>query len=143
MASRYQLFGFNVNLVVLWIIVRFLFAIKKKKKQKKLVKIKLRVWECFKLPWLITTSVWYLNFRYRTPHLKLLVEDLNSRPRILIFGRRFEAEFVDYNNGQNIWEKLVFIWNSALREKFNFCFEGVFASIDKIFFLGGRLGTRV
>ena len=33
--------------------------------------------------------------------------------------------------------------NSALRKKFNFYFQGVSARIDKIFFLGGRLGTRL
>ena len=32
-------------------------------------------------------------------------------------------------------------WNSALREKFNFCFSRVFASIGKIFLLAGGLGT--
>ena len=35
---------------------------------------------------------------------------------------------------------LVSMWNSALREKFNFCFSRTFASIDKIFILAGRLG---
>ena len=29
-------------------------------------------------------------------------------------------------DGQNISEKLVFMWNSALRQKFNFYFQGVF-----------------
>ena len=38
---------------------------------------------------------------------------------------------------------LVSIWNSALRKKFNFCFSIVFASIDKIFILAGRLGTKL
>ena len=38
---------------------------------------------------------------------------------------------------------LVFLWNSALREKFNFCFSRVFASIDKISILAGRLGARL
>ena len=27
-----------------------------------------------------------------------------------------------YNHLHNIWDNLVFMWNSALREKFNFCF---------------------
>ena len=40
-------------------------------------------------------------------------------------------------------QNLVFIWNSALREKFNFYFSAVFASIDKIFILGGKIGTRL
>ena len=35
---------------------------------------------------------------------------------------------------------LVFLRNSALREKFNFYF---FDSINKIFILAGRLGTRL
>ena len=39
-------------------------------------------------------------------------------------------------------QTLVFILNSALWEKFNFCFSGFFARIDKNFNLGGRMGTR-
>ena len=31
-----------------------------------------------------------------------------------------------YNHSQNIWDKLVFIWNWALQEKFTFCFSGDF-----------------
>ena len=33
--------------------------------------------------------------------------------------------------------------NSALREKFNFCFSRAFAIANKIFILAGRLGTRL
>ena len=33
------------------------------------------------------------------------------------------------------------MWNSALREKFNFFFQEFFASIDKIFILVGGLGA--
>ena len=40
-------------------------------------------------------------------------------------------------------EALFFMWNTALRENYNFYFLSVFASIDKIFILGGRLGTRL
>ena len=28
------------------------------------------------------------------------------------------------------------MWNSTLRERFNFCFQGIFASFNKIFTLG-------
>ena len=35
---------------------------------------------------------------------------------------------------------LVFMWNSALWEKFNFYFQGV---LTKMLFFGGRLGTRL
>ena len=38
---------------------------------------------------------------------------------------------------------LVFMWNSALREKFDFLFSRVFGSINKTFILAGRLGTRL
>ena len=38
---------------------------------------------------------------------------------------------------------LVFIWTSALQEKFFFNFSGVFAVIDKIFILGVTLGTSL
>ena len=39
---------------------------------------------------------------------------------------------------------LAFMWSSALRKKFNFCFfQGFFPSIDKIFILAGRLDTRL
>ena len=41
-------------------------------------------------------------------------------------------------------QPLLFTWNNALREKFSFYFQGVFfTSIYKLFFLGGRLGTRL
>ena len=36
-----------------------------------------------------------------------------------------------------------FMWNSALRKKFNFYFQQFFASIAKIFILGGKLDTRL
>ena len=36
---------------------------------------------------------------------------------------------------------LVFMWNSWRREKFNFCVARVFASINKICILSGRLAT--
>ena len=38
---------------------------------------------------------------------------------------------------------LVFMRNSALREKVNFCFSRVFASVNKMFILAGRLGTTL
>ena len=34
---------------------------------------------------------------------------------------------------------LVFVWSSALRERVNFCFSRVFASIDKTFIFAGGL----
>ena len=37
---------------------------------------------------------------------------------------------------------LVFMCNSALREEFNFCIPGFFASINKIYILARRLSTR-
>ena len=41
-------------------------------------------------------------------------------------------------------QTLVFMWNSALWEKFNFFSSAVlFANNDKIFILGGKLGTRL
>ena len=38
---------------------------------------------------------------------------------------------------------LVFMWNNAQREKFNFFFQEFFASFDKTFILAGGLGTRL
>ena len=38
---------------------------------------------------------------------------------------------------------LVFMQNSALREKFNFCFSRVFAIINKILISTGRLDARL
>ena len=38
---------------------------------------------------------------------------------------------------------LVFMWNMALLQTFNLCFSKVFARINKIFTLVGRLHTRV
>ena len=47
----------------------------------------------------------------------------------------------------NIWPKLQsftqYLRNSTIREKFNFCFQEFFASINKIFILAGGLGTRL
>ena len=37
---------------------------------------------------------------------------------------------------------LVFMWNSALRQKFNFSFSRAFASINKIFILAGGQDTK-
>ena len=39
--------------------------------------------------------------------------------------------------------KLVFMWSSTLREKFNFCFSRVFASFKHVFILARRLGTKL
>ena len=36
---------------------------------------------------------------------------------------------------------LVFVWNSALRDRFNFSFQEFFVTIGKIFILAGRLGA--
>ena len=44
--------------------------------------------------WLLH-PVWYVSFRYPAAYLKILAEDLNLRPRILIPGRGFESRFVD------------------------------------------------
>ena len=41
------------------------------------------------------------------------------------------------------FETLIFSWNSALRENFNFYFSNLFAIIDKIYILTGRIGTRL
>ena len=40
-------------------------------------------------------------------------------------------------------QTLVLECNSAVWEKFNFNFEQFFTCIDKIFILGGRLGSRL
>ena len=49
-------------------------------------------------------------------------------------------------HSQNIWDKLIFMWISAAREKFDFCFffffQEIFVSTDKIFISGGGLSTR-
>ena len=42
-----------------------------------------------------------------------------------------------------IRKTLVFMWNSTLREKFNFCFSIVFVRIAKVLILGGTLGTSM
>ena len=64
---------------------------------------------------------------HNTQHTLLkIIEDWESNP----------------NNGNiQSWPKymrqtLLLVWNSALREKFNFNFWTVFAGIDKIFILG-------
>ena len=50
--------------------------------------------------------------------------------------------------GLQSWTKymrqtLVFIWNSAIQENFNFYSSAVFCYYQKTFSLGGRLGTRL
>ena len=51
---------------------------------------------------------------------------------------------VSYNHGKNISEKLYFSYEIAHYGKSSTSsFKEPFASIDKIFFLGGRLGTRL
>ena len=40
-------------------------------------------------------------------------------------------------------QTLVFMWNSKIRESFISIFPQFFAGINKIFILGGRLGTRL
>ena len=62
------------------------------------------------------------------------------------FNRFLEADLLyvivqSYNHV--IIKTLVFMWNSWLREKFNFCAARVFASINKIFILSGRLASRL
>ena len=37
---------------------------------------------------------------------------------------------------------LIFMWNSAIHEEFNFCFYEIFTSSDKIFISEGGLSTR-
>ena len=39
-------------------------------------------------------------------------------------------------------QNLVFMWKSALREKFNFYFQETFTSADTIFISRGELSTR-
>ena len=49
-----------------------------------------------------------------------------------------------YKHGQNIWEKLWFACEIAHYGKSSISiFKESFVSIDKILFLGGRLGTRL
>ena len=60
-------------------------------------------------------------------------------PTSLLFSR-----WRIYNNGQNIWDKLYFSSEIAYyKEISNTVFQEAFASIDKIFFLRGGLGTRL
>ena len=47
------------------------------------------------------------------------------------------------NHPQNMWDKLVFMWNGALGEKSDVIFQKVLASIEKKFILAGILGTSL
>ena len=59
-----------------------------------------------------------------------------------LLERDKKEKSITYNHSQNMRLTLVFMWNRALREGFNFCFSRAFAWINKIFLLAGRLGTR-
>ena len=74
--------------------------------------------------------------------------------RVFKFGNSFFLPFQKRNVKQWCKENLrsvtkylrltlVFMWNSALREKFNCYFWDIFATINKIFILAGRLGTSL
>ena len=63
------------------------------------------------------------NIRVRKHTLKFQIICTCGWKRSILF---YNTE--DYNHGQNIWKKtLVFIWISALREMFNFYFQGIFS----------------
>ena len=51
---------------------------------------------------------------------------------------RKSKKLQNYKHGQSIWEKLM--WNSALQEKFNFCFQEVFSEYWQIFLFGRKTG---
>ena len=58
-----------------------------------------------------------------------------------------QIRILQYSSLLQSWPKymrqtLMLVWNSALRENFNFNFEQFFAYIDKIFILRGRLSFR-
>ena len=44
---------------------------------------------------------------------------------------------------RNLRQTLVFMWNSKIRESFNFYFQQFFTSINKFFIFTGRLSTRL
>ena len=60
-----------------------------------------------------------------------------------LFKKLLPAQSILQSFARYLGLTLVFVLNSALQEKFNFCFSRVFASIDKIFSLAGKLGTRI
>ena len=71
---------------------------------------------------------------------KLLIKSNLKGP-----GGELEAK---YYLRRKLWPKylgqtVVFLWNSTLREQFNFIFEEFFGIIDKILILGERLSTRL
>ena len=52
--------------------------------------------KCYLVPWLITTSCLISHFQISGPRSKTLsAQDLNFRPRILLFGQGFESAFED------------------------------------------------
>ena len=66
-----------------------------------------------------------------------------STCRIGILSSNF-PDLQVYSHGQNIWEKLQFSCEIANYGKSSISiFKNSLASIDKIFLLGGRLGTRL
>ena len=54
----------------------------------------------------------------------------------------FKVKFNNYNHSQNIWDKLVFMWNSILQKKLIICFPEIFTGTGKMFTSGGGLSTR-
>ena len=85
-------------------------------------------------------------------------QGIKVRPKVLTLGpslfhknlspsKNFQIMFLFARVLQS-WTKylrqtLVFMWNSIIRVNFNSIFQQFFASINKIFLLGGRLGATL
>ena len=77
----------------------------------------------------------------------VLLKQQNKKPIQINDSSRVEVDKEISSNYQFTFDllrlTLVCMWNSTQQEKFNFCFQEFFASIDKVFILAGRLDTRL
>ena len=69
------------------------------------------------------------------------LKDGNVNPRQVIkYQINFKSDLQSFE--KYFWQTLVFMWNSTLWEKNNFCCKKIFTSTDKTFISGGGLSTR-
>ena len=93
----------------------------------------------------IMSLKFFILLKVCTVGLKIVNHQLpktNSRHDINIFWKSLKGLELQLRT-KYLRKALVFIWNSALRENLISVFKDSLASIDNIFFLGGRLSTRV
>ena len=96
--------------------------------------------------WLIHPTVpplrFPINFRVKMMVWFKSIVSKNTHASLTFWNTRAKLTF--YNHGQNIWEKVQFSYETPHYGKILISvFQQLFASINKIFILGGGLCTRL